>query len=115
MKYEYEIWNGKYNELEGYLYYNSETKQFSMRLLEDYTGKTPDCFFDILQEQGVTVPEQHLVDMWVDGRVPPPNRQGIRGMLEGVGMKEYDRFAILTYASGRCQQDSSYIKLVRKE
>lgn len=49
---KYRIFNEKYKELEGYLFFNTETQQFSMTMLEDYTGKRPDCFFKELHKQG---------------------------------------------------------------
>lgn len=106
---KYRIFNEKYKELEGYLFFNTETQQFSMTMLEDYTGKHPDCFFKELHKQGVVEVPQQFVDMWVEGRVFPPNRQGLQGMLEEMGMKEYNLHDILIYGNGRCQMDFSCI------
>lgn len=39
---KYKIYNEKFKELEGYLYFNTETQQFSMTILDDYSGKNPD-------------------------------------------------------------------------
>ncbi len=106
---KYKIYNEKFKELEGYLYFNTETEQFSMTLLKDYTGKHPDIFFKVLHSQGIVNVPHHLVDMWVTGRVFPPNRQGLRGMLDEMGMKEYNVHDILVYGNGRCQMDFSCI------
>lgn len=106
---KYKIFNERYKELEGYLYFNDETEQFSMTILENYDGKRPDCFFKELNKQGIVEVPQHLVDMWVRGRVFPPNRQGLQGMLKDMGMVEYNVHDILVYGNGRCQMDYSCI------
>lgn len=106
---KYKIYNEKFKELEGYLYFNTETQQFSMTILDDYSGKNPDCFFRELNKQGITEVPQHLVDMWVQGRVFQPNRQGLQGMLADIGMTEYNLHDILVYGNGRCQMDFSCI------
>lgn len=92
---KYKIYNEKFKELEGYLYFNTETQQFSMTILDDYSGKNPDWFFRELNKQGITEVPQHLVDMWVQERVFPPNRQGLQGMLADIGMAEYNLHDIL--------------------
>lgn len=109
---KYEIYNEKFKELEGYLYFDSDTEKFSMTILDDYSGKTPDVFFVVLNQQGITEVPQHLVDRWVHGRVIPSNRQGLRGMLDAVGMKEYNVHDILVYGNGRCQMDFSCIRRI---
>lgn len=110
---KYEIRNEKFNDaLEGYLYFDTDTEEFSMTLLDDYTNKKPDIFFKLLHDQGIKEVPPHLVKTWVDGRVFPPNRQGLRGMLEEMGMKEYNVHDILVYGNGKCQMDFSYIKRV---
>lgn len=106
---KYIIYNELYNEVEGYLYFDTETERFSMTILEDYTGKHPDWFFMELNKKGVVQVPQHFVDMWVNGRVFPPNRQGLQGMLKDIGMTEYNVHDILVYGNGRCQMDYSCI------
>jgi hypothetical protein len=110
---KYKIYNEKFKELEGYLYFNTETQQFSMTILDDYSGKNPDWFFRELNKQGITEVPQHLVDMWVQGRVFPPNRQGLQGMLADIDMTEYNLHDILVYGNGRCQMDFSCV--IREE
>lgn len=59
---KYEIYNEKFKELEGYLYFDSDTEKFSMTILDNYSGKIPDVFFVVLNQQGITEVPQHLVD-----------------------------------------------------
>lgn len=105
---KFRIYNEKFKTDEGYLFYNTETEQFSMKLLPEYEGYV-DIFFKELNKQGIIDVPQHLVDMWVRGRVIPPNRQGLRGILDDLGMKEYNVFDLLVYGNGRCQMDYSCI------
>ena len=106
---KYEIFNEKYKELEGWLFFDTESETFSMRILESYEGKHPDCFFKELHRKGIVDVPQHFVDMWVEGRIFPPNRQGLQGMLQEMGMSEYNVHDILIYGNGRCQMDFSCI------
>lgn len=109
---KYEIYNEKFKELEGYLFFDTETKKFSMRILEDYTGMHPDIWFQVLNERGIVEVPQHIVDNWVQGRVFPPNRQGLQGMLQEIGMTEYNVHDILIYGNGKCQMDYSCIRRI---
>ena len=107
---KFEIRNEKYNgELEAYLTYNTETDEYKMRLLEDYSGKHPDITFKELHKQGVVEVPDHITRNWVEHRVIPPNRQGLQGILEEMGMTEYNVFDLLLYNSARNQMDYSYI------
>lgn len=107
---EFEIYNEKFKEVQAYLYYDTETKKFNMQLLKDYTGLHPDIIFLELYKQGIVDVPQHIAQMWAEGRVFPPNRQGLQGMLEDIGMTEYDVFEIMLYGNGRCQMDYSCIR-----
>ena len=108
---KFEIYNYKFKETEGYLFYNTETDEYSMKLLDDYTGKHPDIFFKILHDQGVVDVPDYLVEVWVQERVIPPNRQGLEGLLKEMGMTEYHISDLLMYAMGRCQLDYTTVRL----
>jgi hypothetical protein len=69
-----------------------------------------DWFFEIMQERKIIDVPQHLVDMWVDGRIIPPNRQGIEDILREMEVNEYDRFTMLKYNDAWCQMDTTYIQ-----
>ena len=47
-------------EVQAYLYYNTETKKFNMRLLENYYGMHPNITFKVLHDQGIVDVAQHL-------------------------------------------------------
>lgn len=110
MKRSFEIRDAKRsNKLMGYLYFDEDISKYSMKLLKSY-DEEPEIFFNELNRQGIVDVPQHLVDNWVRGRVIPPNRQGLRGILNDIGMKEYNVFDLLMYASGRCHMDELYLK-----
>ena len=109
MKRKFEIIDGRLNVLQGYLWYDTDTKEFSMRTADKYI----DCdnlFFNVLHKQGIRDVPQHIVDRWIDGRIIPPNRQGLYDILKEMGVTEYDRFTMLKYNDAVCQMDSSYIR-----
>lgn len=111
---KFEILNEKFNnELNGYLYYDTEKDKYKMKLLKSYKGKHPEIFFRVLNEQGVVDVPDYLVNNWVQGRVIPPNRQGLRGILDEIGMKEYNVFDLLIYCNGRCHMDSLCIREIK--
>lgn len=110
MKRRFKIINEKKNELRGYLYYDTEKDKYSMKILDSYKGQEPEIFFYVLNQRGITNVPQHLVDMWVRGRVITPNRQGLQGILKNCGMSEYNVFDLLIYAHGRCHNDDLCIE-----
>lgn len=109
---KYEIFNLKFSELEGYLFYDTDKDMYSMTLLDNYDGKHPDIWFKIMHDMGVVDVPQHIVDRWVQGRVFPPSRQGLKGMLQEIGIPKYDLHALLIYFEGRCQMDYSCIRRI---
>lgn len=113
MKRKFEILCGRreVHQVEGYLYYDTDTKQFSMQLARR-CFKGFSIFFQILYKRGIKDVPQHLVDRWVDNRIIPPDRQGLYDILKEMGITEYDRFTMLLYNNGICQMDSSYIREV---
>ena len=110
---KFEIRNEKFNdELEAYLTYDTETDEYKMKLLDDYTGKHPDMTFRILNQQGIIDVPDYITRNWVEHRVIPPDRQGLQGILKEMGMTEYNVFEMLLYNKARNQMDFSYIKEV---
>lgn len=117
MKRKFEIRDEKRDDsFMGYLYYDTDTDKYSMTLPESYKDTLgdvlPEIFFDECNKQGITEVPDYLVDMWIRGRVIPPNRQGIKGILAEMGMTEYNVFDMLIYCDGRCFKDKLYLKEV---
>lgn len=110
MKREFEIYNYKFKEVQGYLYYDTDKDRYSMRLLPSYKGMHPDCTFMELNKQGIVYVPQDIVDMWVHNRVIPPNRQGLEGILKEMGLSEYNVFDLLMLTGGTCELDYSGLR-----
>lgn len=104
---KFKIYNKKFKEVQAYVQYNTDTKQFSMQLLESYEGMHPDCIFAELHKMGYIEVPQKYVDMWVKSRVITPDRQGMSGILKELGLKEYDRFQFFLLGHGESQMDFS--------
>lgn len=47
--------------------------------------------------------------LWVQQRIVPPDRQNLGRILRENGLREYDEFALLMLANGRCAQDDYYL------
>lgn len=104
----FEIYNELYEEVEGYLTYDTETGKYAMKVVD--VAEHPSIYFEVLRQRGIVDVPEHLVDMWVQGRVLPPNRQGLQGLLEKIGMHEYNVFDLLVYGSARNQMDYDCIR-----
>lgn len=111
MKRKFEIIDGRLNVLLGYLWYDTKTKEFSMRTADKYVT-CANLFFNSLHEQGIRDVPQHIVDCWIEGRIIPPDRQGLYDILQEMGVSEYDRFTMLIHSGGVSQMDKAYIKEV---
>lgn len=105
----YKIIDGKDNILQGVLTFNTDTKQFSITLDEGFKGNG-DAYFNALYKKGYREVPQHLVDNWVSGRVIPPNRQGLEGILADIGMTEYNLVELFFYSMGKCDIDETYVE-----
>lgn len=94
----------------GELQYNTETKQFRVFVLNDYTGKYPDTYMQKYSKLGITELPADSVARWINQRILPPNRHAINWILKEAGIPEYDEMAIMTRVNGRCARDNFYFK-----
>lgn len=106
---KFKIINGKYNEIQGWLFYDTESKKYEIKKRESYKAMHPDFIFALSEEVGMTDIPEHIVWNWVSGRVITPNRQGIEDTLKSIGLKKYDIFDMLLNNHGICQMDFDYI------
>ena len=114
MKRMFEVYNKKFKEVQAYLQYDTETNKYTMQILPDYTGMHPDILFALWHQKGIIDVPEHFVEMWVDSRVIPPNRQCMSSILDELGMKEYDRFQFLMLGHGESQMDFSCLREITK-
>lgn len=94
----------------GELHYNTETKQFRVFVMPDYTGKNPDVFLRKYSQLGEKELPPDSVQRWVKQRIMPPNRHAISFLLKEAGIPEYDEMAIMDQIQGRCARDEYYFK-----
>lgn len=108
---KWKIINGRYKEFLGYLYYNTETEEFKVEMLDDYTGLHPDSFmYELGVVQGKKWIEGHLADSYIKARVIPPNRQALSQALKDMGLTKYSVIDMLDKTHGYCQMDYNYFE-----
>ena len=104
---KFKVYNKKYKEVQAFLQYDTETKKYTMQILEDYTGMHPDCMFMEMNKRGIVEVPDYLISNWVESRVIPPDRQCMSTILDDLGLKEYDQFTFLMLGHGESQMDFS--------
>lgn len=62
-----------------------------------------------LRETWETTVNSYWSKIWVEQRIVPPDRQNIGEILRDNHLKEYDEYALLMLAMGRCAQDDYYL------
>ena len=93
----------------GYLVYYAHDKRFYVELPDDADEwETPLILSSFLKRDQKTVPA-YWSRRWVQQRIVPTDRQNLGQILRENGLDEYDEFALLLLANGRCAQDSYYI------
>lgn len=102
----------KRNEPLGYLFYYEKANAFIIELCEDLDEwEAPLLFQGLVREKRYTVPKD-IALLWVRERVIPSGRQNIGLIMKNARIKEYSEMALLSLSSGKCSQDSCYIKEV---
>lgn len=94
----------------GILSYNTNTKNFKLKILTGYPITEYPIILHLALERGYTELPQDWVDIWVKERLIPPNRQNICDILTAAGLKTYDEFGMLMYTNGRCAQDYCFLE-----
>lgn len=94
----------------GTVRYNTENKRFSFTLADNYDKCHPDLFMLKCIKDGIKEMPQWMVDLWIDQRVCPPNRQGIQDILDAAGLEEYDIMGIIDLNHGMCDMDQYYFE-----
>lgn len=77
--------------------------------LDEWTA--PLLFVNAVKKGRFTI-GRDLSRTWIRGRIVPGDRQNISSILANSGMKMYDEISLLVKASGKCSQDSLYIKKI---
>ena len=96
----------------GVLLYYEKEKTCIIELqayLDEWTA--PLLFTSYVKQHIYTIPRD-ISRLWVQERVIPSGRQNIKEILAHHNLKEYDEMTFLEISSGKCSQDSLYIKKI---
>lgn len=96
----------------GTLYYGDKAEKFSMHLNDLDLSKILSLFFYTMGKRGIRNVPEEFVQLWIDERVTPPNRQNIDEILSSIGETHYTQIAILEAAHGRCTHDKVYLERI---
>lgn len=104
----FRIYNKKYHENLGILFYDTELGEFKVEMLDSYKGLHP-CIF--MRELGVVQGKKwidgHNADNYISQRMFPPNRHALGEHLKNLGLTEYSQIGILEKTQGECDMDSN--------
>ena len=89
--------------------YNTSTDEYTIDI--DSTQKQ---YLPLSMKTALNVGKTKLTGIaakrFISMRVIPPDRQGISGLYEAIGIKKYDMFAILMFYKGKCNYDQMYLE-----
>ncbi len=92
-----------------YLLYYETAKQLYIELPEGADPWQTPMLLSSFAQKGETGVNSYWSRLWVQQRIVPPDRQNIAQVLRDNGLKEYDEYALLMKAMGRCAQDDYYL------
>ena len=98
-----------------FLLYYEHTRQFYIELPNQADPWDTPLLLSSFAEKGVESVNSYWSRLWVQQRIVPPDRQNIQQILRENGLKEYDEYALLILAKGRCAQDDYYLVPLREE
>lgn len=108
----YSIVDGETEASVGTLLYYEKDKVFFIELVEGLNEWTAPLLLTRYVENGIyTIPRSTSL-MWVKERIIPSGRQNIGSILSKHKLKSYDEMKLLELSSGKCSQDSLYIKKI---
>lgn len=94
----------------GYLIYYETAKAFYIELPDDADPWETPLLLDCFVKRGQRSVGSYWSRLWVEQRIIPRERQNIGQVLRENKLFEYDEFALLTLAHGRCPQDQCYLE-----
>lgn len=92
-----------------YLLYYEVEKRFYIELPEHADPWETPLLLDSYVTHGETTVDSYWSRIWVQQRIIPTDRQNIAAILRDNRLEEYDEFALLMLAMGRCSQDDYYL------
>lgn len=105
----FRIYNKKYREYLGILFYDTELSEFKVEMLDSYEGLHPCPFMDILGcMQHKKWIDGHNAENYISQRMFPSNRHALSEHLKNLGLTEYSQIGILEKTQGECDMDSNF-------
>lgn len=92
-----------------YLLYYENEKKFYIELPEEADPWETPLLLSSFVKRGEKTINSYWSLMWVRQRIIPSDRQNLGQVLKENGLEEYDEFALLMLADGRCAQDDYYL------
>lgn len=92
-----------------YLLYYEQEKAFYIELPEKADPWETPLLLDSFVRRGEYTVNSYWSKVWVEQRIIPMDRQNIGEILRDNHLDEYDEFALLMLAMGRCAQDDCYL------
>lgn len=92
-----------------YLLYYEQEKRFYIELPENADPWETPLLLSSFAKKGETTINSYWSKVWVQQRIVPTDRQNLGLILKENHLKEYDEFALLMLAMGRCAQDDYYL------
>ena len=106
----YEIIDSEENLSIGCLLYYEKEHEFVIELQEYLDEWTAPLLFTSFVKQGIYTIPRDISFLWVKERIIPSGRQNIGSILSQHKLPQYDEMKFLELSSGKCSQDSLYIK-----
>lgn len=98
-----------------YLIYYEKEKTFYIELRDDVDEWEMPLLLSSFVKRGEKTVNAYFSRLWVQQRIVPPDRQNLGRILKENGLRDYDEFALLMLAKGRCAQDDYYLVPVSGE
>jgi len=103
------------NKIVGTMTYDTADKRFGMTIDAGIPPGDLPLSLELLVCKGENEIGHDRAIRWVRSRICPPARQNIREILRGLGVGEYDEFAILAHTKAVCYNDDVYMEEIYGE
>ena len=97
-----------------YLIYYEKAKRFYIEQPDDADPWETPLLLSSFLKRGERTINAYWSKVWVQQRIVPQDRQNLGSILKENKLKDYDEFALLTLADGRCAQDDYYLAPIER-
>lgn len=92
-----------------YLIYYEKERRFYIELPDNADPWETPLLLSSFLRRGERTVNAYWSKVWVQQRIVPQDRQNLGSVLKENHLKDYDEFALLMLAHGRCAQDDYYL------